>query len=140
MGKFAAMSYETVNERFHRDGFTVLENFMLESELLAVEAELSTLTTRYRDRIDPEDLFYEDDGKTIRQIEWLNKCGEFFARLSQHRRFSDLIEVIFGEPSEHDNLSYMAKPARGGAAAPSHQDNAYLSPGSCSCLDILDRP
>tara|TARA_B100000809_G_C15077286_1_gene508316 strand:- start:481 stop:663 length:183 start_codon:yes stop_codon:yes gene_type:complete len=53
---------------------------------------------------------------TIRQIERLNKCGEFFAGFSQHRRFSDLIGVIFGEPSQHDNLSYMAKPARAGAA------------------------
>mgnify|MGYP004097995133 CR=1 FL=1 len=28
MGKFSAMSHRTVNERLHRDSFTVLENFM----------------------------------------------------------------------------------------------------------------
>lgn len=41
MGKFSAMSHDTANERFHRDGFTVLENFMPESELLEVEIKLN---------------------------------------------------------------------------------------------------
>ena len=31
------------------------------SELLEVETELNTLTTLHRDRMDPEDPFFEDD-------------------------------------------------------------------------------
>ena len=40
------------------------------SELLDVETKLNTLTTLPRDRIDPEDLFYEDDStnQTAEQV------------------------------------------------------------------------
>ena len=112
-------------ENFHRDGFAIIKDFLSERELNNVEDELNDLMTTRRGDIDVADLFYEDDGKSVRQIERISNYSPFFAKLGQDERFSTVMQQLFGQNSQGDNLSYKAKCARIGAGVPHHQDNAY---------------
>lgn len=115
---------DEIAESFHRDGFALIPAFISDAEMKEAESELGRLTSFPRDQIN-EDFFFEEDGKTIRQIERVNQHSQFFAKLNDAPRFSKVMRQLFGEDSQGENMSYMAKAARIGAGAPAHQDNAY---------------
>ena len=120
-----ALKLDKLAKDFHRFGFAVIEEFMSEAEMRDAEAELDRLMRAQRDGTESADFFFEEDGKSIRQIERVNNHSQFFAKFNQDERFAAVMQQLFGEDCQGDNLSYMAKAARIGAGAPAHQDNAY---------------
>ena len=83
------------------------------------------MTSGDMSRFEEFDVFYEKDTDRLRQIENLQKYGDFWRELTTDRRWLDPVERIFEAEVVLVNCSYMAKSAKVGSLAPFHQDNAY---------------
>jgi phytanoyl-CoA hydroxylase len=116
-----------VAQGFHTHGFSVLKEFMTDVELKRAESEVETILTSDLRSRPPGDVFYENDGQTVRQLEVLENYSSFFEELSREPRFHDTFHEIFGEEFCVRNFSYMAKAPHIGSAVPAHQDNAYYN-------------
>ena len=114
-------------QTFHTDGYVVLRNFLSEREIQQVVVELDDTLSLLENPREQHDVFYEEDGTTIRQFERLQNHSEWFASMCLERRYLDLFEKIFESTAICDNVSYMAKAAHVGSVVPAHQDNAYFN-------------
>ena len=117
---------EETPRRFQADGHVILPSFLDASTLGAVEDEIASLGVRDPASFDKGHFFLARDGKTINQIEHMQRYASFFDRMMREDRgVLDTVESVLGDEVVCDNVSYMAKPARVGEVVPWHQDNAY---------------
>ena len=128
---------DDAKQRYDRDGFVVIRNF-LDRESLRV---LTTNLDRYIREIVPHlasgDAFYQDrsNPETLKQLQHMGQ-DSFFDGYRHNERWNQLAELLIGEPVEAQEPEWFNKPPGTEHPTPPHQDNYYfcLRPANVATL------
>ena len=121
------MDYSQYKDRFDRDGFVVVPQFLPLEEW----AELNRNLDRYIAEIVPTltdgTAYYDDPQRpeTLRQLENMQQ-DPYFAAYKTNARWLALAEQLLGEPVESDSPKWFNKPPGAEHPTPPHQDNYYF--------------
>jgi phytanoyl-CoA hydroxylase len=114
-------------KRYREDGVVVLKGFFTAEGLATVRRELERYSRDVAPKLEKLEVFYEKDGKTVRNLWRLEKHDPWFQKANDEiTKLPLLKELLNGEPRAM-GVETFNKPARVGSAVPAHQDNAYFS-------------
>jgi len=124
-----ALSAETI-ERFHRDGFIVLDQVTTAEDLERISRIMARLYRRYRELARRRHAWDLGPGgaDVLPQILEINQTIALEAALATtltFRRCRELAAVLLGRPVEYRFDHAIYKPAHNGRATAWHQDEAY---------------
>ena len=121
------MNYDEYKERFDRDGFVIIHQFLPPDEL----ADLTENLDRYIKDVIPTrpdaDAFYQDRDRpeTLKQMQHMGN-EPYFNEYRKNRRWLTLAETLLGEPVEAQEPEWFNKPPGTEHPTPPHQDNYYF--------------
>jgi phytanoyl-CoA hydroxylase len=122
------MNYDAERQKFDRDGFVIIRQFLTKEEL----SELTTQLDRYIREVVPglSDVhaFYHERERpeTLKQMQFM-QGDPFFRDYTQHPKWKTLAATLVGEPAECESPEWFNKPAGLDHPTPPHQDNYYFN-------------
>lgn len=131
-----------VLQAYREDGVIVLKGFLTPQAVQAVRDEMARYTRDKAPTLGRTEVFYEADGKTVRNLWRLDAHDPWFAGvLEQVAQLPMMAELLNGQVVRV-GLETFNKPARVGSAVPPHQDNAYFArkPGDMMTVWIAIDP
>lgn len=115
-----------LNADYERDGVILIREFLSQSEVATVRAELERYIREDLASKPPDARTLEKDEKTVRNLWRLELHNEFFRKLAEREDIRALVApLVHGEPVLA-GVETFNKPARIGSGVPYHQDNAYF--------------
>lgn len=126
------------NDLFHKNGFVLLKDFLTQSEVQEVHANLDRFI---RDRVPSmprEQVFYEDRSRpeTLKQIQQLQTHDAFFESMMIESPIEDLARSVLGGDVIPKNMQYFNKPPLKGKPTPPHQDGYYFKLDPCEAVTL----
>lgn len=118
---------DDTKQRYDRDGFVVVRNFLGHESLKGLMANLD----RYIDEVVPGlpagDAFYHDRSKpeTLKQLQHMGQ-DSFFDKYRRDPQWNGLAELLLGEPVNAHEPEWFNKPPGAEHPTPPHQDNYYF--------------
>ena len=122
------MNYDAEKQRFDRDGFVIVRQFLTRDEL----TELSTQLERYIREVVPglsdAHAFYHDRARpeTLKQMQFM-QVDNFFRDYTEHPKWQALSATLVGESAQCESPEWFNKPAGLEHPTPPHQDNYYFN-------------
>jgi phytanoyl-CoA hydroxylase len=122
------MNYDAEKQKFDRDGFVILRQFLTKEE----QSELSAQLDRYIRDVVPglsdAHAFYHDRARpeTLKQMQFM-QGDPFFRDYTHHPKWKALAAALVGEPAECESPEWFNKPAGADHPTPPHQDNYYFN-------------
>lgn len=128
---------DDAKQRYDRDGFVVVRDFLDGESLQVLMANLD----RYIREVVPElpsgDAFYQDrsNPKSLKQLQHMGKDA-FFDDYRGDPRWNQMAELLIGEPAVAQEPEWFDKPPGTEHPTPPHQDNYYfcLRPANVATL------
>jgi phytanoyl-CoA hydroxylase len=118
-----------VQERFERDGFVHIENFLNPQELHEVETHLKDYLGSIVPTLAKSEAIYEDydNPATLKQLFYMHLRDSFFSQLLGNPRIVGVAAALLKDRVTGKNVNYLNKPAGSGKPTPPHQDGFYYS-------------
>lgn len=139
------MSYQAEKQRFDRDGFVIVRQFLTGSELADLVGQLDRYIGEVVPTLPDQHAFYQDRNRpeTLKQMQFM-QVDPFFRDYTEHPKWKELAATLVGEAAECESPEWFNKPAGAEHPTPPHQDNYYFNltpPNVCTiwlALDIVD--
>jgi ectoine hydroxylase-related dioxygenase (phytanoyl-CoA dioxygenase family) len=120
------MNTNQILQDYERDGVVRIEKFFSNEETRQVRCEIERYIRDVAPKLDANEVTFESDGKTARNLWRMEKHDPFFAEIARKPEILNLVhELVHGEPVLLGAETFN-KPARIGSGVPPHQDNAYF--------------
>ncbi len=126
------MINNNIIEKFHRDGFIVLKNFISKKLINDLKRETSNLVKKMekkpfaKSRLN-RDVHYLKNGQ-LSSVHNINNHIEYHKKFLRRTKIAKVFKQIYSEPSKKlFNSSYFVKPKKNGIATKPHQDNAFFN-------------
>ena len=128
---------DDTKQRYDRDGFVVVRNFLDRESLQGLKANLDRYIQEVVPGLPSGDAFYHDrsNPKTLKQLQHMGQDA-FFDDYRRDQRWNRLAELLIGEPAEVQEPEWFNKPPGTEHPTPPHQDNYYfcLRPANVATL------
>src|ERR1017187_4566166 len=120
------MKAEQILADYKRDGVARLHQFFSPDEVKRVRQELEKYTRDIAPSLAANEVIFEADGKSARNLWRMEQHSPFFAELARKPEILNVIRsLVHGEPVNL-GVETFSKPARIGSGVPPHQENAYF--------------
>jgi len=121
------ISQKTI-DRFHQDGFFMIENFISQAEVAVLHAELLRIQEEVVPGMPVSEVYYDDcgDENSLKQLQQLHVYDNYFASLMNNSPFQKIAEHLLGESVVGKNLQYFNKRPESSRPTPPHQDGYYF--------------
>jgi len=111
---------------YERDGCIRVRGFFAPADLAAIRESLDRYVREIAPTLGSEDVVFEADGVSVRNLWRMEQHDPFFAELAARPAIRRLVSrLVRGEPVLL-GVETFNKPARVGSGVPPHQDNAYF--------------
>ncbi len=124
-------------QRYDRDGFVVVRDFLDRDSLQVLMANLDRYIREVVPGLPAGDAFYQDRSKpeTLKQLQHMGN-DSFFDEYRREPRWNQLAQLLIGEPAEAQEPEWFNKPPGTEHPTPPHQDNYYfcLRPANVATL------
>ena len=119
--------FEAEKERYDRDGFVVIRQFLPPDELAALRENVDRYIRDVVPTLIDSDAFYEDRGRpeTLKQMQRMGNDA-WFREYVGHPAWKELATALIGEPASSDQPEWFNKPPGTRHVTPPHQDNFYF--------------
>ncbi|MCA9124334.1 MAG: phytanoyl-CoA dioxygenase family protein [Planctomycetaceae bacterium] len=136
---------EDARQRYDKDGFIVIREFLDRDSLNLLETNLERYIREIVPHLPAADAFYQDrsDPETLKQLQHMGH-DKFFDAYRNEPRWKSLAELLVGEAVEANEPEWFNKPPGTAHPTPPHQDNYYfcLRPPNVTtlwlALDVVD--
>jgi phytanoyl-CoA hydroxylase len=122
------MTWETEKQRYDRDGFVIISQFLTPGELWELTGHLDRYIHEVVPTLPETHAFYQDRDRpeTLKQMQHM-ESDPFFSEYTRHRKWSALAAALVGEPAECESPEWFNKPPGIEHPTPPHQDNYYFN-------------
>jgi hypothetical protein len=116
-----------LREQVERDGYAILEGAFGDHESRALrEAAMRIVEPALASRVDDPRYHYDDDGVTLKHIDWPSDLDDEFARLIAHPAIVSLLNDVVGPDVQLAFGKLVVKQPRKPGLYEWHQDLVYL--------------
>lgn len=118
----------SLKNRFDRDGYVVIQEFLTSQELAELQRELDRYITERVPQIPSSDVYFEDrlNPATLKQMARIKQHDSYFAELITSPKWKSLAETLLGDNVIEYELEWFNKPPGIGRPTPPHQDGFYF--------------
>ena len=118
---------EQIADRFRRDGYVLVEDFLSPVEVETIGRELTRYIEQVVPGLEPRYVFREaGEGSPIKHLTSPDAHDDFFKQMLFRPATLEVVEACLGTPAEPICCEVFYKHAHVGSETPYHQDNAYL--------------
>ena len=113
-----------LKQDFDRDGYIAVRPLFNATKMAEINRELDRYLRDVVPKMKDTEVYYEDksDRGSVKQMMFLEKYDDYFARLLQSGVVHELAETVLGERAVPQNMEYFNKPPGIGKQTPPHQD------------------
>lgn len=117
---------DQLKQTYASDGVVRLGKLFDAAQMTSIREALERYTQRVAPTLPPDDVTFEADGQTVRNLWRMQQHDPYFGQLADDSQLLALVrELLHGEPVLM-GVETFNKPAKVGSAVPPHQDNAYF--------------
>jgi phytanoyl-CoA hydroxylase len=122
------MAFEAEKERYDRDGFVIVRQFLPHDDLVELCGQLDRYVREVVPTLPDSHAFYHERGRpeTLKQMQHMG-VDPYFAAYREHPRWKALATALVGEPATAEEPEWFNKPPGTVHATPPHQDNYYFN-------------
>lgn len=114
-------------QSYERDGFLYVPGLLDADALQEIDQQLAAYTRDIVPTLPANDVVWEADKQSIRNLWRMERYSPFFERFSRRADIHELVGTLVNGDPVVMAVELFAKPARVGSAVPVHQDNGYFN-------------
>ena len=120
--------YTQYRERYDRDGFVLVRNFLPPDEFEALIAVVDRFIREVVPSVPDSAAFYQDKSRpeTLKQMQHIAQYEPYFEEYRSHPRWNALARTLTGEEAHTIGPEWFNKPPKTDHPTPPHQDNYYF--------------
>lgn len=121
------MNSQEIRERYVRDGFVVVRDFLPPDERAELEANLDRYVREVVPTLGDAHAFYVDRSRpeTLKQLQHMDGDA-YFRAYASHPRWLALARTLLGSEVGSQSVEWFDKPPGAPSPTPPHQDNYYF--------------
>ena len=116
----------TYRSQYQRDGVIRLRHLYSTEQVDQIRDELARYVRDVVPTLPANEIVYEVDGESIRNLWRMERHDRFFGELASDPELLGLLTKLLGGEPVLMGVETFNKPARVGSNVPAHQDNAYF--------------